>query len=459
MKTGFLRAGVLAALILAAAGTNPAAAQATKNADDGQVEYCGLCEAKKRFHQAAPWIEVGADLRLRMIYDQAVTSLDKDSRGHDRFWQRFRARVWGKFTPIENVDVNVRLVTEPRNYCRPDTMSDQFIREEVLFDQLNVKWSKMFGLPMAATVGRQDIRLGEGWLVLEGTPLDGSRTIFFDAARLTYDKTQADLIYIENHANSSYYIKPFNDDHVDLVEQDERGAILYLSNKSLEKTQIDGYFIWKHDSGARSRNARATEGDLYTFGVLVKGDLTDHWKYYAEAAPQFGHKNGYDISAFGLNSKLSYLFKDPMKNGLHLMYEYLSGGEHPAENFDRLWGRYPQWSEVYNGYVDSIEDKPAESSNLHRVGLGWSVEPTKKLEMLTSYSLLFADDNYAKGTATGLSDSGCFRGQVGSWLLKYTINEHVKGHLLGEVFGPGDFYTDSRNDVATFLRFEIVFSW
>ena len=44
-------------------------------------------------------------------------------------------------------------------------------------------------------------------------------------------------------------------------------------------------------------------------------------------------------------------------------------------------------------------------------------------------------------------------------LLKYRYNEHVSGHLVAEVFLPGDYYDRTRNDVAVFLRYQVVFSW
>jgi len=55
----------------------------------------------------------------------------------------------------------------------------------VLFDQLALTASQPAGLPLALEAGRQDLIFGDGWLVLEGTPLDGSRTIYFDAVRAT----------------------------------------------------------------------------------------------------------------------------------------------------------------------------------------------------------------------------------------------------------------------------------
>ena len=56
-----------------------------------------------------------------------------------------------------------------------------------IIDNLNVQWKKPLDLPATLTVGRQDIFLGDGWLVGDGTPEDGSFTYFLDAARFTYN--------------------------------------------------------------------------------------------------------------------------------------------------------------------------------------------------------------------------------------------------------------------------------
>ena len=58
---------------------------------------------------------------------------------------------------------------------------------EGIFDSLNVQWKNILQQPATLTVGRQDILLGDGWLVGEGTPYDGSWTAYLDSARLTYE--------------------------------------------------------------------------------------------------------------------------------------------------------------------------------------------------------------------------------------------------------------------------------
>lgn len=69
------------------------------------------------------------------------------------------------------------------------------------------------------------------------------------------------------------------------------------------------------------------------------------------------------------------------------------------------------------------------------------------------------DDNYARGTIAGLSDSGSFRGHAATWNTWYTFNEHVKARAQAELFCPGDYYTDDRNDPAVFTKFELTFTF
>ena len=98
--------------------------------------------------------------------------------------------------------------------------------DEALFDWFNVNIRNVGGLPLTATIGRQDMIFGVGWLVLDASPLDGSRTVgMFDAARFTYDwaetSTKVDLVYVDRMAASDKFLEPINDKNRALTEQDE----------------------------------------------------------------------------------------------------------------------------------------------------------------------------------------------------------------------------------------------
>jgi len=449
----------LPALIVAGALCLTATVAAAKEEIEQEPEeYCGLCEAKKRFHELTPWLKMGMDFRFRHIY-QDNRRLRKDDATGDRNWQRYRGRLWASVTPIENLEFNIRLAAEPRYFFKPDSMDPQYIRDEALFDQFNIKWTRPGNLPVTVTTGRQDMRLGDGWLITRGTPRDGSRTNFFDAIRTTLHfeqaKTDLDLIYLRNHANSSWFIRPFHDRDLDLSEQDETGVIVYGSNKSLSGATIDGYFIYKHDDRVA---ADGNNADIYTFGGRIDAALSEKWKATAEIAPQFGRKNGVNIDALGANAKLSYHLKDKLNNCLRMAYEYRSGDSRRDGAFDILWGRWAQWSDAFIGHIDTIEGQSHRAANIHRVNFGWSFDPTEKTTVLADYHLLFADRNTFSGTA-GFSQSGPFRGHLLTALLKYKFSHHLSGHLKGEVFFPGNYYDHTRNDPAVYIQYELVFSW
>ncbi len=407
-----------------------------------------------------PWLELGADFRFRVVYDEA-RKMDKNATGHDRINTRYRARAKGRVKLSEELDFNIRLVTEPRYYHRPPSLDKQLIYHELLFDQFNLVWRNALGLPMTATVGRQEIKLGSSWLILDGTPLDGGRTNFFNAIRATYDlkewNTSVDLIWIENHGDSAKWLKPFNDRDFDLAEQDERGAIIYLSKKRSKDSRLDGYFIYKQDHNRRVSSGY--QGEIYTFGAMLEGRLNENWTYCFEVAPQFGHKNGKELNAFGSNNQLTYDFKDERKNKITVGYEYLSGDDDPDKNFDRVWGRVDTWSVLYQGTIDSLDGRAYDNSNLHRIHFLWMTEPTENIVIKAAYNLLFADENTSAGGTCGLSKSGCFRGQLLRAQIEHKISKSLSHRVEGELFMPGNFYSDARNDVAVFARYGIVYTW
>ncbi len=427
--------------------------------DDHQALLCNLCAAKQRLHEYNPGFEVGFDFRFRTTYLDAPL-LDRKAPAHDRLFQRYRVRAWAKTKHFEDMYSNIRIVTEPRYFFRPDNLEDQFIRDETLIDKLNLEWDGLFGKDVSLVAGRQDIRFGTGWLVIEGTTFDGSRTAYFDALRLTQkneDDSKYDYVVYSNHANSSYWMKPINDSDLDLNEQDDQGVMLYLADIPYQQALIDGYFFYKHDT-ERVR-PDGNEGEIYTFGTSYRNSINDRTKYYLELTPQFGHKNGKKFTAAAANTRLDYDLGNDNNSSIHFVYEYRSGDDDPDKNFDKLWGRYPQWSELYDIRICRIDGRGGDASNLHRLNMGVATKPAEDIKLEWDYHLLFADENTSSGGTNGLSESGHFRGQLLTLQLKYFASEDIRHRINGEVFFPGDFYNNDRNDVATFLRYELYFTW
>ncbi len=430
-------------------------------AADGGASDSGVIDAIKN---PMPGLTLSFDQRLREIWGDKFIIPDRSSANHEYHFQRIRSRLGAKWSMFEDVDVNARLIWEWRNWCKPDSRDSNVEFDEALFDTLNVQVRNAFDLPLTITAGRQDLIFGNGWLILDGTPLDGSRTIFFDAVRFNYqldEATSVDLIYVDQKAEADGTFEPINDQErgTGLIDQDERGAILYVKNNSwLPNTKTDVYAIWKHelpcDAGV------GTDAQIYTFGARVDSSLSEQLKGRAEFAQQLGeYGDSSGICAFGFNSRLTYLLKDSWDSQLRFNYEFLSGDDPDTaknEQFNSLWGRWPQFSELYV-YTYLPESRIGDVTNLHRVGGGWTGHPTEKIELCADYHLLYADENTVENRAA--YSSGHFRGQLITAMMKYKINKHLSGHFLAESFLPGGYYEEDTQDPAYFLRYELMITF
>ena len=451
---------------------------------------------------------LGADTRLREEYignigltDQILTATGAatgtESPTANRVFQRYRFRGWGQYAPSEHFALAARLMWEGRHYTLPPESAftplsfppgiefEPWYSGGILFDSLTLDFKKIADTGLSLKAGRQDIILGNGWLVLDGTPIDGSRTIYMDAARATYVATPInttfDLIYINNDATTDRFPKPLNGAIEDQIEQSEVGGILYARNKSLIKdTDLDAYFIYKgNDPNDTQRNIRVNngypfsspsdDGDVYALGARIDSKLTPHWNLRAEATGEWGANRvdlgapRQDISAFGLNGRLTYAFNDKLANRLHLDLEFLSGDDPDTatnEAFDPLWGRWPQWSELMI-YQWPLDSRVGQATNLMRLNLGWIAKVHPTTEVLLDYHALWADQESVR-TATqffNISHDGNFRGNLFTGWVKTKFNKFVSGHLVAEYLAPGDFYADNRQDGSYFLRAELALAY
>lgn len=489
---------------LAAPHSLPAADAATAPA----AKSSGIEDFIKESKQPTSWMTWGGDLRIRDEYMDNAASLSSADRYSEFNVIRTRGRLWTSITPTTDLSLNARLAAEPRTFTTlagygPMKGTSGTEWRYGIIDNLNVKWTNVLSQPLSITAGRQDIAFGDywnWWLVADGTPGDGSWTYFFDSVRAGYEakelKTKFDLVYIYQNARADEWLPTIDQPALHgtdypLTEQNEQGVIAYASNKSIQNTTLDGYFIYKRDNRetfARSGTPYASgdNANMYTFGARWIGTYADHWQPYLEGAYQFGNKEDTilgkadvpgtfadrDLRAYGLNAKLTYLFKDRLNNQIQILGEHLSGDNPDTtgtdEMFDILWGRWPRWSELYiYSYAPETSGKIAQLNNITRVGGGWSISPMKGMTFSTIYNALFAPENTptrrvdvnpaVPGVQNYFSKSGHFRGHYVQAVLKHQFNKHINAHLWAETIWQGDYY--AQRDVMVFLRPEIMFTY
>lgn len=246
----------------------------------------------------------GFDLRLRNEYFDNALTLDDSAARHEQNYQRYRARAWGSVDLMPSLALNGRLAWESWDWNHPSYKAPYpkgWVWSEGIIDQLNLTWKSAGDIPATVVLGRQDIVLGDGWLVFDATPTDGSRTAYFDAARVTVSlperKTTVDFAYFDLDPNHEHRLHALNDRGSLVAEQAERGAYLQISNKALDALTLEGYAIYRDQT---RRAANGDDGQLLTFGGRAVYEPTPHWQLKGEAALQAGDVNDRDVRSWGL---------------------------------------------------------------------------------------------------------------------------------------------------------------
>jgi len=427
----------------------------------------------------APAWSGGADFRFREVSIDNANALQSSNPSADRLFQRYRLRGWGQYAPGDGIRLEARLAWEGRHYQQPEIAAFQkWYSGALMFDNLAVSVESPRGAPVAVKLGRQDIFLGNGWLVADGTPIDGSRTGYLDALRTTWRISTAntlDAILIDQNAKTTLTLDGKTEDQ---TEQNEKGLILYLRNKASPTTDLDGFYIRKNNSpvagslanGNRSNNGfviplaadPSDDGYVNAVGGRMETQLDANWKLRAEAAAEWGRRNGLDMRAWGFNGRATRQLGGAWKQRVQFGYEFLSGDDPNTKNrneaFDPLWGRWPQWSELYGPYTYGAETRTGETTNLQRLNLGWAARVHPTTEVSLDYHALFANQNTKCGTA-GFSCGDKFRGHLLTAWARAKFDKHVSGHLMAEYLWPGDYYVPPKGDNAYFLRAELILTY
>ena len=170
--------------------------------------------------------------RERVRQEYALNAFDMENDlADDRNHIRVRTQLWFSYRPVENIELYAKINNEHRHYFKPDPDLDfdEFIHE-FIFENLYVKLSNIAGSPVSVVLGRQDIIYGEGFLYMDGGPLDGSRTQYVNAARViaSFEDRTVEIHALSNQMRDQY-LPVVNSQDKDLIEWDEAGGGLYYT--------------------------------------------------------------------------------------------------------------------------------------------------------------------------------------------------------------------------------------
>jgi hypothetical protein len=399
----------------------------------------------------------GADLRVRQeAFDNIPIMQGGVTRGGANNYFRVRPRAWiGADFNEAGLSFDVRLLDEFRH--KNVGQESYKFPDEIIFDNLYISFNDWFGEGSTLRIGRQDVMLGTGRLFLEGTAKDGSRSLYFDGARLTlpiaekriidffcfYTKCEDELAIGHEHRDLTGYAGGYN-------SMDEATAGLFYADSAIDAFKFGVYYIWKHDTAwVNANGVRQANEDIHTAGFYFKPQFTSDLSAELELAYQYGESTEYDREAFFAFGGIKYTIDKTLDFYLSANSLYMSGDDNGStdkrEDFNILFGRYPWVSELMIFAFDG--DGVGTWNNLIQCYIETGLTFANKHKVRLSLGPLFADEANGAG-------GGSNRGWLGTAKYSFPIFNNIDCYVLGEVLAPEDYYNSSKT--AYFLRWELV---
>ena len=348
-------------------------------------------------------VQVGGQVRIRGNY-MNLDSIDRSSFVE----QRSRVNMLADFTQdvsvfieLDNYHVwGIRDDNEPFAswyLCGNDFRGSN---DAAYMYQAYIEARNMWDSLLTMRVGRQEIMLGNQFLIGNN---DVSSLFYgrsFDALRLTYgnDEFSIDGIAIKLTENFG----DFGRDDMDLYT-------LYGSYTGLESVVLDAYWMFMRDDDGTLGQLLLGAGDvnLHTVGLRGAGVL-GAFDFELEGAYQFGTVYGVrnpwfrlfnryadvDFGAFAINSEAGYTFETAWQPRLFARFAYLGGGR-PNDSWWHNNRKMPfsrMFSNVrYSEFLDNWTGDNGALSNAFVYTLGVEAQPTDAVSVKLLGSYLRAD--------------------------------------------------------------------
>ena len=411
-----------------------------------------------------PWLEAGFEERVRSEdWDDIIDH--NDAKPDYRTHYRFRSRLWATLDPLPGLELAAGLCNENRKTTRPSTYV--YDGREVFFDTLYADYR--FTPDWSVRAGRQNLMRGEGFVLMDGSSGDGSRSAYYNALVLkrSWGASTLEFLAIDDPKQDTWLpvVNKISDpaEQVRLNEWDERALGLYATGRAGAATTLEAYWIFKEeldDYRPASNPLFRPDRRFHTLGARAAAQFGQGWTATGEFAAQRGRQDALpggaarDVSAWGGYARVLKTFDAPWKPRLSLGFTGLSGQDPHSGKitaWDPVFSRWPKWSELYL-YSLVPENGVAYWSNMAM----WEVEarcsPLPKLELRATWYRLGALEAPAAPSAQW--GTGKRRGDLWEARADVTFSDALKGHALFEHLAPGDFYAG--RDGGYFLRFELT---
>ena len=422
---------------------------------------------------------------VRNMFDlaDAVDSSNRDTR----HYVRLKTSLWSQLDVDDQLSLYVKLTNENRAHFYfegtsgsfPDKQASKkgyhYNLNEVFVENLYVDLKQVLSLPVDVRLGRQDFigQYGEGFLIFDGTPVDGPRSAYFNAAKASWRvnaHNTLDVIYV-NDPRTDEFLPVINRDQLTdfatrykkdgnvLTTTDEDGTIVYWKNKALKNVNAEGYYIFKREfeeNGVGNYASRKTL--LNTVGTFLKC-VRAPYTFRVQGASQWGSYGEKKRTGLGGYAYVDRELKEiPVWSPTATVgWLYLSGDDRKTgtqEGWDPLFSQYPWISDLYLYVLTRETGVPAYWTNLHGLRTQLVLKPTSKSKQTLGYTYLRAVEAVPATANPMFSGTSKERGHVLQSKSEYAFNDHATASVVVDCFLPGAFYAN--DDPALFVKTEVV---
>ena len=433
--------------------------------------------------------DAGADLRVRHELIDNVPGLPNGgvmmplARGRFTNHMRIRPRLWGE-VKLETEDSGsfrlfVRAIDEIR-WCVEPSKSAYRFPDEALLDNLFLEGKGLFGGLLDFAVGRQDIYnlYGLDHVFVDGTPGDGSRSVYSDMARATLhfsETSTLDLFALYNEDRNYLRWGTSNCRRRSLTgfggaaepEMDDWGFGAVWGSKVGKWLPYQVFVMQKGYRRFYRQGERHPSVQRELVGFKLLPQINEAWSLQLEAMGQIGsNHHGTMLSGWSTYTGVNWK-RDTMSSirpYARLGYHFMSGDRDAADEdgghsaWDPMWSRGVNDSEllVYGSLYGA-----SWWSNMHYVKLtgGFEFGPHHSLTANTGPIFAAAQDGLGGG-------NGMFKGLLSQARYDFPImladarkgeRFEIFGHVEIEFVNPGDYY--STRKPAWFFRWQVDFKF
>ena len=287
--------------------------------------------------------------------------------------------------------------------------------------------------------------------MLEGHPLDGSRSIYQNAVRLQVPLAGGDLDVALIHNPKRDPLVLAGDSNLPLTDADETAVAIRLTRGAAKWS-----LIWKNEVDP---DHNLPHLQVLTLGGRTERKLGDAGEVMTELAVQYQKEcsspsDRPDGFALALQAHLADDLGSAWRGKAGFFY--YSGASGDLRAFRTPWGRWPKWSELY--IYTLIGESPPGRVNV----AAWEnisaphVTVTRPISeaircRFSAYYLLAPQTDWAP------------RGTLVETELTFDLLPGLDGHLLWEMLDPGSFH-DGRGDfpplasTVHFLRWQLAYA-